>query len=184
MGVTQTSLMSRLGERWDRRADSYRDGREAFTAQSATLILKQPHEVWAFLDSPGAGVLLHQRHERTFHVPGTPETGTGHQSCTFIMGENGVLEVTVSEVIEYDPPRRVTSKIVNSQIPMVEAQTIAEVPGGCSFAVSLGTRIPAGSAPKVGRQLQAYLDAFVTKVKTLVETEPQPESAIPEVRDS
>lgn len=102
----------------------------------------------------------------------------------FIMSDNGVLEVTVSEVIEYDPPHRVSSKIVNSQVPMVEVQTIGEVPGGCSFAVSLGTRIPLGSAPKVGRQLQAYLDEYVTKVKTLVEAGQQPESTPAKASDS
>ena len=161
--------MTRLGDRWDRRSDSLRDGREGFTAQSAILILRKPQAVWDCLHAPGIDVLLHGGHLKTFHVPGTPESGPGQQTCMFIRGTNEVLEVTVSEIIDYDPPARVTRKIVNSQVPMAEVQTIAELPGGCSFAVSLGTRIPIGSAAQAGRRLQGQLDEYVARVKAIVE---------------
>lgn len=177
--------MTRLADRWDRRSESLRDGREGFTAQSATLILRKPQAVWDCLNSPGIDVLLHRGHLKTFHVPGTPETGLGKQTCMFIRGTSEVVDVTVSEIIDYEPPRRVSSKIVNSQVPMVEVQTIAELPGGCSFAVSLGTRIPIGSAAQAGRRLQGHIDEYVARVKAIVEAGAQaPETTAPTVSGS
>lgn len=184
MPVTQPGFMSRLGERWDRRADSLRDGREPFTARSATMILRSSEAVWSTLDAPGIEVLLDRNHLKTFPVPGTPESGVGHQTCTFTLGEKDLIKVTVAEVIEYDPPTRVRHKIVNSLVPMIDEQTIAEVPGGCSYAVSLGTRIPIGSGSTIGRQLQASLDDHVAKVKELVEAGQLPEAPLTKSSDS
>lgn len=161
--------MTRLGDRWDRRMDTYRDGREPFTAQSAAMIRSTPQAVWDLLDAPGVAILLDNRHQRTFHVPGTPEDGVGRQSCNFRLSEDGVLEVTVSEVIEHDPPFRSVRRILNTEVPIVEGTTLAEIPGGCSFAVSIGLRILAGTRHAVAPQVQAQLDEYVEKVKALAE---------------
>ena len=162
--------MGHLEDRWDRRQDSYRDGREPFTAQGAVMIAAQPQTVWDFLHSPGTGVLLDHRFIKRFPVPGTPAEGVGHQYCTFSMGDQGALAVTVSEVVEYDPPRRYLRKIINADVPILEAHTIAEVPGGCSYAVSFGLRIPSGTSRSVGLEIQRDLEEHAAKVKAFVES--------------
>lgn len=162
--------MGRLEGRWDRRQDGYLDGREPFTAQSAVMILAEPQRVWDFLHAPGSGVLLDHRHIRTFPVPETPPEGIGHQYCTFTLSELGTLAVTVSEVVEFDPPLRYVRKLLNSDVPLVEAHTLADVPGGSSYAVSLGLRVPAGTSRRMAADIASDLDEYTSKVKALVES--------------
>lgn len=154
--------------------DTNRDGREPFTAQASILLISEPQTVWDWLDAPGARVLLDERHLKSFHVPGTPEVGAGHQLCSFRLSESGSLDVTVYETVEESEPFRSVNKILNTDVPYLEGLTLAVVPGGCSLALTLATRIPAGSARTVGKQLQAHLEEHARKIKALVETGRQP----------
>lgn len=161
--------MARVGDRWDRRMDTHRDGREPITVQSAAMVLATPQAVWDFLQSPGSGVLLDSKHLRTFPVPGTPEEGVGHQFCKFRLRDGDGLSVSVYENVEYDPPHRIVRKLLNFTTPYIEGLTLAEVPGGCSLLTSVGMRIAAGSASRVGPEIQRNLDEQVAKIKGLVE---------------
>lgn len=160
--------MGRIEDRWDRRADTYRDGREPFTAQAAAMIRATPQEVWDFLDAPGSRVLLDPKHLKTFPVPGTPDRGVGHQFCTLRLREGDWLTATVYEVIEHEPPRRGVRRLLNATAPYVESIVTAEVPGGCSLALNVGTRIPVGDR-RSGQAIQTSLNECVAKVKTFVE---------------
>jgi hypothetical protein len=164
--------MTRIGERWERRADGIRDGREPFAAQAAAMIRSEPQAVWDFLEAPGSAVLLDPQHQRSFHVPGTPEYGVGSQTCTIRLRDSGVHQVLLSEVVEYDPPFRSLCKLLNTYAPLLERHTLAEIPGGCSLAVNIGMRIPLGSADQVGAQVRSQLQEYVAKVKALVEAGP------------
>lgn len=161
--------MARVGDRWDRRMDTYRDGREPITVQSAGMVLATPQAVWDFIESPGSGVLLDSKHLKTFPVPGTPEEGVGHQFCKFRLREGDGLDVSVYENVEYDPPYRMVQKLLNFPSPLIEQLTLAEVPGGCSLLVSVSTRIAAGSASRVRPEIQRNLDEQVAKIKGPVE---------------
>lgn len=115
-----------------------------FTAQAVVPVAAPPQGVWDCQNAPGAGVLLDHRHIRSFPVPGTPLEGVGHQYCTVSRHDGGYVVVTMSEIVEYDPPHRVARKVVNSATPILEAHTIGAIPGGCSYAVRLGPADPRG----------------------------------------
>lgn len=162
-------MMGRLEDRWERRASTYRDGRESLTIQSAVMVLTTPQAVWEFLDAPGSKVLLDSKHLKTFPVPGTPAEGPGHQFCTLRLRDGEALTAAVHEIVEHTPPHRSVTKLLNGDAPYIERLTLAEVPGGCSLSLNVGTRIPAGSLTRVGPKMQENLDEYLAKVKALIE---------------
>ena len=166
--------MGRLEQRWVRRQEAMVDGREPFTAQAAVLILASPQVVWDFLGAPGAGVLLDHRFVKSFPVPGTPAEGVGHQYCNMFHDDGGTLQVVLSEIVEFAPPRHVVRKIVNTPVPILESHTIDEVPGGCSYAVRLGLRIPVGTRGQVAAEVQGDLEESAAKLKALIEAGVRP----------
>lgn len=172
--MSQTGLMGRLEHRWARRQEAMIDGREPFTAQAAVMILTSPQTVWDFLGAPGAGVLLDHRFVKSFPVPGTPAEGVDHQYCNLLHDDDGTLQVILSEIVEFEPPRHVVRKIVNTPIPILESHTIDEVPGGCSYAVRLGLRIPVGTRGQVAVEVQRDLNESAAKLKALIEAGVRP----------
>jgi hypothetical protein len=97
-----------------------------------------------------------------------------------MMGEQDRLDVTVSEVVEFEPPHRLVRKILNAAVPILERHTIADVPGGCSYTVGLGLRIAAGASGQVGPGIQKELDEHAAKLKALIEAGATVPSAGPE----
>lgn len=168
--MTTSGFMSRLNQRWTQRQEAFSDCREPFTAQATLQVAASPQAVWDFLNAPGVGVLFDHRHVRSFPVPGTPPEGVGHQYCAVSRHEGGHLAVTMSEIVEYDPPRHVVRRIVNSPVPILESHTIGEIPGGSTYTVRLGLHIPAGTARRFGRDARSELDEFAAKVKALAES--------------
>ena len=160
------------------------DGREPFTAQAAVLILASPQVVWDFLGAPGAGVLLDYRFVKSFPVPGTPAEGVGHQYCNMFHDDGGTLQVVLSEIVEFAPPRHVVRKIVNTPVPILESHTIDEVPGGCSYAVRLGLRIPVGTRGQVAAEVQGDLEESAAKLKALVEAGVRPAQSLQDHSES
>lgn len=136
--------MDRLGQRWDRRQQTYRDGREPFTAHTSIDIAAQPQVVWDFLKAPGVGVLLDHRHLKTFPVPNTPDADVGHQYCSISRTATEALAVTLWEIVEWQAPHRLVEKVLSTAVPILEATTITATDQGCQYAVSIGLRIVAG----------------------------------------
>jgi len=166
--VTTTSFMDRLGQSWDRR-HTPGDGTEPFTIQSTVEISKPVQEVWDFVSSPQLSVLLDHHHIRSFPVPGTPE-GVGHQSCSMGREANGRISVTVSEVVKYEPPHRLVSKVLTGPTEALGLIVLSPAPTGCSFTVSASVRIAYGTSRKRAPVAQRALDELTAKVCSFVES--------------
>jgi uncharacterized protein YndB with AHSA1/START domain len=167
--VTTENIKGRLEHRWNRRHDAERDGTEPLTVQSTVEISKPAQEVWDFLTSPYAGVLLDHQHVTSFPVPGTPE-GVGHQSCSLRRGADGRLEATVTEIIEFEPPHRYVAKWLTGPSETLDGIVVRPTPTGCTYSARVGMRIVYGTAGKVAPVAQRAIDELTAKVRSIVES--------------
>jgi len=161
--------MGRLEQRWTRRQDAQRGGSEPFSVQSTVEISKPAQEVWDFVTSPYAAVLLDHKHISSFPVPGTPD-GVGQQNCSLAREENGRITATVTEIIEYEPPHRYVSKLLTGPTEAFAMMTVDPTPTGCTYTVSGGSRIAYGTAGKVAPVAQRAIDELTAKVRSIVES--------------
>jgi len=161
--------MGRLEQRWNRRQDAQRGGSEPFSVQSTVEISKPAQEVWDFVTSPYAAVLLDHKHISSFPVPGTPD-GVGQQNCSLAREENGRITATVTEIIEYEPPHRYVSKLLTGPTEAFAMMTVDPTPTGCTYTVSGGSRIAYGTAGKVAPVAQRAIDELTAKVRSIVES--------------
>lgn len=161
--------MGRLEQRWNRRQDAQRGGSEPFSVQSTVEISKPAQEVWDFVTSPHAAVLLDHKHITSFPVPGTPD-GVGQQNCSLGREENGRITATVTEIIEYEPPHRYVTKLLTGPTEAVAMMTVDPTPTGCTYTVSGGTRIAYRTAGKFAPVAQQAIDELTAKVRSIVET--------------
>jgi hypothetical protein len=60
-------------------------------------------------------------------------------TAPFSLSDDGVLGVIVSEMVEFDPPRRYVRKLPYSQVPRLEAHSLAAVPEGSSYTITLAS---------------------------------------------
>jgi len=161
--------MGRLEQRWNRRQDAQRGGSEPFSVQSTVEISKPAQEVWDFVTSPHAAVLLDHKHISSFPVPGTPD-GVGQQNCSLDREENGRITATVTEIIEYEPPHRYVTKLLTGPTEAFAMMTVDPTPTGCTYTASGGTRIAYGTAGKVAPVAQRAIDELTAKVRSIVES--------------
>ena len=160
--------MDRVGHRWNRR-HTPGDGTEPFAVQSTVEISKPVQEIWDFVTSPHANVLLDHHHIRSFPVPGTPE-GVGQQNCSLRRGANGRLEATVTEVTEFEPPHRYVAKSLTGPSEIREAMIVSPTATGCTFTASVDMLIAYGTSGKAAPAGQQALDELTAKVRSFVES--------------
>jgi len=175
--------MGRLEQRWTRRQDAQRGGSEPFSVQSTVEISKPAQEVWDFVTSPYAAVLLDHKHISSFPVPGTPD-GVGQQNCSLAREENGRITATVTEIIEYEPPHRYVTKLLTGPTEAFAMMAVDPTPTGCTYTVSGGSQIAYGTAGKVAPVAQRAIDELTAKVRSIVESgvrfEPVKENLAPD----
>jgi hypothetical protein len=167
--VTTTNLIYRLQERWDRRSEANRDGREPLAVQSTVEICRPAQEVWDFVTCPDAAVVLDHHHVRTMVVPGTPE-GVGQQYCSLRMEGTGRMTATVSEVVEYQPPHRFVAKTLTGPSEVLEVVVISPTATGCTYTTTVNMRIAYGTSRKVTPAVQLAVDEQAAKVRSIVES--------------
>jgi uncharacterized protein YndB with AHSA1/START domain len=160
--------MDRVGQRWNRR-HTPGGGTEPFAVQSTVEISKPVQEVWDFVSSPQLSVLLDHHHIRSFPVPGTPE-GVGHQSCSMDREANGRIAVSVWEVVEYEPPHRLVSKVLTGPSEALVLRAISPTPTGCTYTTNVRMRIAYGTSSKVAPVAQQGFDELTAKVRSFVES--------------
>jgi len=161
--------MDRLGQSWDRRQDTYRDGKEPITVQATVEISKPAQEVLDFVTSPQSSVLLDHHHILSIPVPGTPE-GVGKQYCSLSRQLNGRMTATVTEVIEFEPPHRLGAKTLTGSSETLELMVVNPTTAGCTYSVSVEMRISYGTTRKVAPVAQKALDEIAAKVRSIVES--------------
>ncbi len=167
--MTTENLRDRLEQRWNRRQDAERGGSEPFSVQSTVEISQPAQEVWDFVTSPYAAVLLDHKHISSFPVPGTPD-GVGQQNCSLGREDNGRITATVTEITEYEPPHRYVTKLLTGPTEAFAMMTVDPTPTGCTYTVSGGSRIAYGTAGKVAPVAQRAIDELTAKVRSIVES--------------
>ena len=161
--------MDRLRQSWDRRQDTYRDGREPLAVRSTVEISRPAQEVWDFVTSQHAAVLLDHHHIISMPVPGKPE-GVGQQYCTLRRKVNGRMVATVTEVVECEPPHRYVAKTLTGPSETREVMVVSPTPAGCTYTASVVMQIASGTSRKVAPVAQRAIDELTAKVRSIVES--------------
>ena len=168
-----TGFLGRLEQRWSRRQDERRDDEllgELFEAQSEVHIRATGQAVWDLVEADGVEALLLEGHRvKLFTVPGTAVDGHDRTLFVFRTTDQGQLAVLESDVLTHLPPSLSVRRSRTERVSTIERHELTDAAGGCRYVVRFESKVPVGFTRKVGTKLQEALDAYVTRVKVLVE---------------
>ena len=135
--------------------------------ESSVLIMASVADV---VSDPGSNAHIADSFVKTFPVPGTPAQGVGHQYCNLYLDENGNTIVLLSEIEEFDPPRRLTRRILNAGNDFVRQLTIEEVGEGTLYTIRTQLAVRAVTSHILKKKFEDDVDRTLAKVKAQVES--------------
>ena len=106
---------------------------------------------------------------KLFTVPGSAVDGHDRNVFVFRTTDQGQLAVLESDVLTHLPPSLSVRRSRTERVSTIERHELTDAAGGCRYVVRFESKVPVGFTRKVGTKLQEALDAYVTRVKVLVE---------------